>query len=411
MRVINARTVMLILAAAASAAALSVITPFLYADITVTRQLPASAAAGAFAFFAVGTALAAPLVGSLTDRFSATTVAISGRLMAAVAFLALGFAGSTPSVLLAAALLGASASLARVPIQVLLVRSAPPDRARDVFGLAFVAMNGGSALGAITGGALTHLSDPTRMHRLYWIAAAVSVLGAVFVLAAPRSPAVAATDRSQPREVSYRTLLGDSRIRLLLAISFVITLACWAQYTSGLPAYALTALDVSPRSLGVSIAVSELLVASLTSLVVARTRHIAGPQLLAVAALVWAGCWAVFALPLFTDLDAGAAVFAGLAVLALGDTLMAPVLSPLAATLAGEAATGRAMAAVSALSTSATALGPILASVLLGLDLPKAFVLTQIGICLVAVIMALRLRTILQVAAPEPVLTGDRESA
>lgn len=408
MRVLNSRTVSLILAAAASSAALSVITPFLYADITVTRHLPASAAAGAFAFFAVGTALAAPLVGSLADRFSATTVAVSGRLLAAVAFLVLGYAATTPNVLLAAALLGAAASLARVPIQVLLVRSAPPDRARDVFGLAFVAMNGGSALGAIAGGALTQLSDPARMHRLYWIAAAVSALGIVFVLAAPRSPAVGVDNRPQPPESSYRALLGDRRIRLLLAISFVITLACWAQYTSGLPAYALTALHVSPRSLGVSIAVSELLVASLTSLVVARTRHIAGPQLLAVAGMVWAGCWAVFSLPLFTDLDPGAAVFGGLAVLALGDTLMAPVLSPLAATLAGEAATGRAMAAVSALSTSATALGPILASVLLGLELPRAFVLTQIGICLLAVIMALRLRATLRATAREAALTAHR---
>jgi Major Facilitator Superfamily len=404
MRVLNSRTVSLILAAAASSAALSVITPFLYADITETRQLPASAAAGAFALFAVGTALAAPLVGSLTDRFSATTVAVSGRLLAAVAFLALGYAATTPNLLLAAALLGATASLARVPIQVLLVRSAPPGRARDVFGLAFVAMNGGSALGAVAGGALAKLSDPAQMHRLYWIAAAVSALGNVFVLVAPRSTRVAPQDGTQ-QQTSYRALLGDRRIRLLLAIAFVITLACWGQYTSGLPAYALTTLHVSPRSLGVSIAVSELLVASLTSIVVARTRHVAGPQLLAVAGLVWAACWVLFALPLFTGLDPGAAVFAGLAVLALGDTLMAPVLSPLAVTLAGEASSGRAMAAVSALSTSATALGPILASVLLGLELPRAFVLAQAGICLLAVVMALRLRATLRAGAAAAVLS------
>jgi hypothetical protein len=84
---------------------------------------------------------------------------------------------------------------------------------------------------------------------------------------------------------------------------------------------------------------------------------------------------------------------------------MAPVLSPLAVTLAGEAASGRAMAAVSALSTSATALGPIMASVLLGLELPRAFVLAQIGICLLAVIMALRLRARMQAGAAGPVLT------
>lgn len=405
MRVLNSSTVSLILAASSSAAALSVVTPFLYADITQTRHLPASAAAGAFAFFAVGTALAAPLVGSMADRFSATTVAVAGRLLAAVAFLTLGYATTTPNVLLAAALLGATASLARVPIQVLLIRSAPPDRARDVFGLAFVAMNGGSALGAISGGALAQLSDPEQMRRLYWIAAAVSVLGIVFVLIAPRSGRARPEVRTDQSSVSWRTLLGDRRIRLLLVIAFVITLACWGQYTSGLPAYALTTLHVSPRILGLSIAVSELLVASLTSIVVVRTRHVAGPVLLAVAGMVWAACWVVFALPLFTGLDAGAAVFGGLVVLALGDTLMAPVLSPLAVTLAGEAASGRAMAAVSALSTSATALGPILATVLLGLELPRAFVLAQIGICLLAVILALRLRATLPADAAAPVLT------
>jgi MFS family permease len=406
MRVLNSSTVSLILAASSSSAALSVITPFLYADITQTRHLPASAAAGAFAFLAVGTALAAPLVGSLADRFSATAVAVSGRLLAAVAFLALGYATATSTVLLAAALLGATASLARVPIQVLLVRSAPPDRARDVFGLAFVAMNGGSALGAITGGALAQLSDPAQMRRLYWIAAAVSALGTVFVLVAPRSERAGPQGRTDQVQAGYRVLLGDRRIRLLLAIAFVITLACWGQYTSGLPAYSLTALHVSPRSLGVSIAVSELLVAGLTSIVVARTRHVAGPVLLAVAGMVWAACWVLFALPLFTGLDPSAAVFGGLAVLALGDTLMAPVLSPLAVTLAGEAASGRAMAAVSALSTSATALGPILATVLLGLHLPKAFVLAQIGICLLAVVMALRLRATLPADAAGPVLSS-----
>lgn|GEM_PF-4027894 len=42
------------------------------------------------------------------------------------------------------------------------------------------------------------------------------------------------------------------------------------------------------------------------------------------------------------------------------------------------------------------------------LELPTAFVLAQIGICLLAVIMALRLRLALRAVAPEPVLIAGR---
>jgi len=85
-------------------------------------------------------------------------------------------------------------------------------------------------------------------------------------------------------------------------------------------------------------------------------------------------------------------VFLGFAALSLGETMMAPILSPLAASLAPEGAAGRTMAAVTGATTVATAIGPILSGALLGLDLPAVFIAMQMLFCVAAAAAALRLR-------------------
>jgi hypothetical protein len=107
---------------------------------------------------------------------------------------------------------------------------------------------------------------------------------------------------------------------------------------------------------------------------------------------MWIGCWVIFGLPLFVSGMDGLLVVVGFAALSFGETMMAPILSPLAATLAPEGAAGRTMASVAGASTIATAIGPILSSALLGLHLPVGFIAMQILFCLAAVAASMRLR-------------------
>lgn len=92
-----------------------------------------------------------------------------------------------------------------------------------------------------------------------------------------------------------------------------MTLACYAQYESGLPAYVLDSANVSPKLLGIAVAVNAVLVAALTGPVVAATKRHSPTSLLAACAGIWIGCWALFGIPLIASGLGSAAVLAGYA--------------------------------------------------------------------------------------------------
>jgi MFS family permease len=241
-------------------------------------------AAGTFVAFAVGSILAAPIAGWLADRSNPTVVAALARVLLALFTVLLAFAGDAQSVLGMAAGFGASLAMAQPAIQVILLARTPANRRRDVFAWQFIAINLGAAGGAALGGALVDLSSQAGMRPVYLVAAAASLLSALVVSIAGRGAhATVIADRGTAESVSYREILARPAVRWLLAIALLITLACYAQYDAGLPAYVLDSTSVTPALLGTAVAINAVLVAVLTGPVVAYTRRRSGTTLLAVA--------------------------------------------------------------------------------------------------------------------------------
>lgn len=390
------RTLVLLSGGALATAGWGAVFPFLYADISSARGLGGGVATATFTAFAIGSIIAAPLAGWSADRANPTVVAALARVAMAISTVLLAFAANPMSVWLAAAGFGAALAMSQPAIQVILLERTPADRRRDVFAWQFIATNLGAAAGAALGGMLVDLSSPAGMGPVYLLAAAVALVSAAVVAMAGRG-AHAAAGRSGAGEratgsVSYGEILARKPIRWLLGIALLITLACYAQFDAGLPAYVLKSTTVNPAVLGAAVAVNAVLVAALTGPVVAYTRRRRGTSLLALCAVLWVGCWAVFGLPLLVGGFDSIFVFLGFAALSLGETMMAPILSPLAASLAPEGAAGRTMAAVTGATTVATAIGPILSGALLGLDLPAVFIAMQMLFCVAAAAAALRLR-------------------
>jgi predicted MFS family arabinose efflux permease len=293
---------------------------------------------------------------------------------------------------LVAAGFGAALAMAQPAIQVLLLSMAPVDKRRDVFAWQFIALNLAAAAGAAVGGQLVDLTSQAGMRPVYAVAVLAALASAVIVGYAghghaPVGPAV----EHAPENVSYAAILSLRPVRWLLGVALLITLACYAQYDAGLPAYVLKATDVDPSALGSAVAMNAVLVAVLTGPVVVFTRRRQGTSLLAVCAAIWVVCWLIFGLPLFLHGRDTAFVMLGFAVMSVGETMMAPILSPLAAALAPEGATGRTMAAVTGASTVATAIGPVLSSGLLGLGHPGTFILLQVACCVGAGVASVRL--------------------
>ncbi|HEY2042925.1 MAG TPA: MFS transporter [Jatrophihabitans sp.] len=392
------RTIVLLSGGALAIAGWGAVFPFLYSDIATARGMGAAVAAGTFTAFAVGSIGAAPIAGWLADRSNPTIVAVLSRIALAMSIAALAIAATPATVWLAAAAFGVAYALAQPAIQVILLARTPADRRRDVFAWQSTATNLGLAGGAALGGALVDLTSQVAMRPVYVIAAVASLASAAIVGVSGRGAhATVNATREFGEQVSYRDVLRLRQIRWLLGVALLITLACYAQYDSGLPAYVLSATSVKPAMLGAAVAVNALLVALLISPVVAFTRSRRGTSLLTLCALLWIGCWLIFGLPLVMGGFDAAFVVTGFAAISLGETMMAPILSALAATLAPAGAAGRTMAAVTGATTVATAVGPILSSTLLGLHLPAGFIAMQVLFCIASAAASLRLRRIMTV--------------
>ncbi len=388
------RLVLLLLGASLGAVGWGAVLPFLYADVAQARGFGATTAALTFSAFALGALIASPLAGLLADRARPVTVATVARLGMVVATVALMFAGDAGSLWTAAFGYGAALAVLQPSISVLVLGLTPTHRRRDAFAWQFIGMNLGLAVGGFAGGFLVDLSVPTGTRPAYLFAALCSLASALVVYFVGRSVRRGALAVDEPTdEVGYRAVFRTPGVLWMLAVTALLTLACYAQFDSGLPSYALTVLDVAPTTLGTAVAVNAVLVAVLTAPVVRATRGVAPATLLATCAGLWIVVWLVLATPLFGLSPASAIVLAGYALFSVGETMLAPVLTPLAAALAPAGATGRTLAAMNGAQTAATAVGPAVSGLLLGLGLPLGFLTMQVLCCALAVVGARRLRS------------------
>lgn len=382
------RLVLLLVGSSLGGVGWGAVLPFLYADIATARGMGASAASITFTAFALGALLAAPLAGRLADQARPVVVATVSRLAMILTVVGLMYANNPTEVWIAALGYGAALAVVQPSVSVLVLELTPPARRRDAFAWQFIGQNLGLALGGLVGGYLVDLTTATGSRPTYLFAAAASLLSAALVGAVGGSRRSAVEVPEPAEDVDYRTVLRAPGVRWLLAVTGLLTLACYAQFDSGLPSYALTVLHVAPTTLGTAVAVNAVLVAALTAPVVRATRSTSPALLLATCAGLWIGVWLVLAAPMLHQASASALVIAGYALFSVGETMLAPVLTPLAASLAPAGATGRTLAAMNGAQTAATAIGPGLSGVLLGLGLPVGFIALQLLCCVLAIVGA-----------------------
>lgn len=398
------RLAALIIGSAVSSAGYGAVLPYLYTDIARTRGLGGLAAAMTFTAFAVGSLIAAPIAGRLTDKHDPALVAALARAAMAVTLLALAWASDAPEVWLAAAGVGAGVAMSQPAVAVLLLAWTPEARTRDVFAWQFIALNLALAAGGLMGGLTVDLSTPSGTRPIYFFAAAAALVSAVAVHAVGHLGSTRSVDAlpAEPaQDTGYRALLALRPVRYLLGIALLLTLACYAQYDSGLPAYALGVLHVAPSTIGIGVAVNAVVVSALTRPMVVLTRRFSPTTLLALCGGLWVLCWLVFAAPLALPAAGSLAIVVGYGAISFGETVLAPVLNPFAAGLAPDGAVGRTLGAVTGASTAATAVGPAISGVLLALDVPAAFIGVQLACCVGGAWLALRLGRIVH---PRPLV-------
>lgn len=425
------RAMLLVLASAIGSLGWGAVLPYQYAYAADTRGWGALVAAGASSLFSVGALVAAPLAGRLADRFNPVTVVVVSQLIGAAAVGSLVFVDQ-PALFLAGMLVFGLGLSAAVPAkQVLALNwSSGADR-RKIFAYKFTGESLGMAAGAFLAGLVVDLNRTNGLDIGFLMAAAGFVLASGIIgLAgarfwAGRTPiagalaasdaaaqasarsvgaveaetgAIAVIDRDEAdaggRRVggALRAILAEPAMRWTAIVTITLALGFYAQFESGLPAYALTTLRVDPSAIGTAAAVNCLVIVAIQVVVVKLTAKRTAPVLLMAVGGIWALSWVILSAAQFMPGIASALFVMTYGVFAVGETIYSPVLNPLTASLAPKGMVGQTLGTVAALQTAFSAAGPLVAGVLLGAGLADAFLGIHLAISLVAVFAAWRLR-------------------
>ena len=395
------RARLLVLASTVSMLGWGAILPYQYAYAANTRHWGGLVAAAASSLFSIGALLAAPVGGRLADRFNPARVVVLAQIVAAVASAFLILAGTPVLFLLGMFVFGAGITAA-IPVQTILVlRWVDSAERRRVFALLFTGSAVGMAIGAFTAGFLVDLTATDGMWPAFATAAIGFLVSATLIGIAGRG--APADEIPGPQDApsgsagaAIRIILATPALRWTAVITATLALGFYAQFESGLPAYAITVLGVSERTIGTAAAVNCLVIVALQMAVMRWTAKRSSPSLLVAVGSIWVFSWLLLAAASFMPALAGAMFVGVYGVFAIGETMYAPVLNPLTASLAPAGMVGTTLGIFAALQTGVSAAGPLLAGVALSAGHGSLFVGVHVGISLIAVFAALRLRGLLK---------------
>jgi MFS family permease len=395
------RARLLVLASTVSMLGWGAILPYQYAYAANTRHWGGLVAAAASSLFSIGALVAAPIGGRLADRFNPARVVVVAQVIAALASAFLIMAGTPMLFLLGMFVFGAGITAA-IPVQTILVlRWVDSADRRRVFALLFTGSAVGMAIGSFTAGFLVNLREVNGMWPAFVTAAIGFLISAIVIGIAGRG--APADEVPAPQDApsgsagkAIRIILATPALRWTAVITATLALGFYAQFESGLPAYAITVLGVSERTIGTAAAVNCLVIVALQMAVMKWTAKRSSPSLLVAVGSIWVISWLLLAAASFIPVLAGAMFVGVYGVFAVGETMYAPVLNPLTASLAPSGMVGTTLGIFAALQTGVSAAGPLLAGVALSAGRGTLFVAVHVGISAIAVLAALRLRALLK---------------
>lgn len=392
---------LLILSPAVAMLGWGMVLPYQYAYAAQTRGWGGLVAALASTLFSVGALLAAPVGGRLADRGHPVRVAVAARVIAAVGVGSLALADAPALFLLGMTAFGVGITAANPAQTLLVLRLVPVGDRRRVLAWQFSGQALGMALGALLAGAVVDLHDPDGLDPAF-LGGALGFLAAAALVGLARpgreeTTAVPAPPASTSRLEALRAVRRTPALRWAGVVTVALALGFYAQFESGLPAYALTVLRVEPSTIGLASAANCLVIVALQVVVVRLTARRHPATLLLGVGAIWVLSWLVLGAASLVP-AAGAWLFVGaFAAFGVGETMWAPVLAPLAAELAPRGHAGTVIGLFQSVQTGVSAAGPLVAGALLGAGLTSGYLALHLGISVVAVLAGLRLRRAMRV--------------
>ena len=220
--------------------------------------------------------------------------------------------------------LGLTAAMPAKQVLVLRWVAGRADR-RKVFAYKFTGEAIGMAIGAYVAGHLVDLSSGDGLDVGFLTAAlgfvtSSAIIGSVGARATihPES-GLDATGASPGRPIeALRTIFASPALRWTAVITVTLALGFYAQFEAGLPAYAITVLDVDSTAIGTAAAVNSIIIVLLQVVVVRAIARRSAPTLLMAVGSVWVLAWLILSLAQFRPEIAAALFVTTFGVFAVG---------------------------------------------------------------------------------------------
>jgi len=385
---------------ALSAFGLGFTVPYLYVYVAQVRDLGATTAGAVLAVFAMAALVALPFTGRVIDRRGPLPVLVGGALLASVGAAAMGVANSVPTVVLAAALLGAGTAVMQPALATMIVWCSDTTTRTRAFAMQFFLQNLGLGIGGLIGGHIVDESRPASFTLLFGIEAVMFlVLVGIALTVRTQLPRSLSIQDAMPENAEakakggMRALLGHRAMVQLCVLGFVLFFACYGQFESGLAAYGTEAAGIEPATLGTALAANTAVIVVAQFVVLRFVERRRRSRVIAAVGLIWAVAWiaAGYAgLGHGSQAMATAAFISTYALFGLGEAMLSPTVAPLVADLAPESMVGQYNAAFALVKQLALAVGPAVGGPM-GAALHGPYIVTFVIFSLGITVLALRL--------------------
>jgi MFS family permease len=211
------------------------------------------------------------------------------------------------------------------------------------FAVNFTVQNMALGIGAAVAGVVVRADHPGTFQVLF-LANGLSCL--LFAFLMPALPSLRRTKVVNEARVGYRDVLAHRGLRLLILASLLLAFTGPATFDSGLPAFASVADHISDHAIALSFTIDTAVIVALQMLVLRLVRRHRRSSGLVAVGLIWAVSWALLGFAEVVDGPGWRIVilFAFVSLFAVGETFVAPTMSPLINGLADDRIRGRANA-------------------------------------------------------------------
>lgn len=335
--------------------------------------------------------VAVPAAGVLLDRVGARLVLVAVLTGEAVAEAALAWAHNVPTAAVALFVLGTSLGPSLPAFMTMLAGINPqPEVQQRAFAVNFTILNAGIGAGGVAGAVVADVRHPGSFQALF-IANALSSL--LFAVLLTRLPDVREPRPSRKEKLGYRAVLSHKGLRMVLLSTLLLALTGYAAVDSGLPAYASVEAHLSVHVVALAVTVDTAVIVAAQLIVLRLVRGLRRSRALAAIGLIWALSWAVFGLAALPGSPAAriTCVFAFAGLFGLGETFMAPTVSPLINSLADERVRGRANALSTAVYSLAFVVSPALSTGMIAAGASAVWISFLCAGCLGTAVLGVRL--------------------